>query len=94
MKWIFWDVDFETIDVQAHVDGIMARVLERGLLADVQWLIDVYGLDRIHAFFKDVGSPEIGHRTRRFWRLVFNAKEEPWAEPPAWRRNSSQPWIE
>ncbi len=94
MKWIFWDVDFDAIDVDRHADGVMARVLERGCLEDVRWLMEVYGLDRIHAFFRDVGSSEITPRTRSFWRLVFDAKEEPWAEPPAWRRNSSQHWIE
>lgn len=94
MKWIFWDVDFETIDADEHADGILARVLERGHLEDVRWLIDAYGMDRIHTFFMEVGSSEISFRTRNFWRLVFDAKEEPWAEPPAWRRHSSQHWIE
>jgi hypothetical protein len=94
MRWIFWDVDFDTIDVDAHAHGVMARVLERGRLEDVRWLIEVYGLDRIHAFFRDVWSPEISERTRTFWRAVFSAKEEQWAEPPAWRRSNSPLWIE
>lgn len=94
MRWIFWDVDFDAIDVVAHADGVMARVLERGCLADIRWLIDVYGLDRIHAFFREVGSPELTERTRSFWRLVFDAKEESWAEGPAWRRDSSRLWVE
>lgn len=94
MKWIFWDVDFDQIDVESHAHGVMARVLERGCLEDVRWLIEVYGLDRIHDFFRQVWAPEITERTRTFWRAVFGAKEEPWAEPPAWRRNSSRHWVE
>lgn len=94
MKWIFWDVDFEQIEIESHAHGIMARVLERGCLEDVRWLIDTYGLDRIHAFFRDVWSPELSERTRTFWRVVFDAKEAAWAGPPDWRRSNSQPWIE
>jgi len=94
MKWIFWDVDFGKIDLEAHADGIMARVLERGRLEDVRWLIDRYGMERIHDFFRRVWSPEVTDRTRGFWRAVFGAKEEQWAEPPAWRRSSSRLWVE
>jgi hypothetical protein len=94
MRWIFWDVDFDAIEVDAHADGIMARVLERGGLQDVRWLITTYGMQRIHRFFRAVWSPEITERTRTFWRAVFDAKEEAWAEPPDWRRRSSTLWIE
>lgn len=94
LRWIFWDVDFDQVDLQEHADGIMARVLERGRLDDVRWLIDAYGLDRIHTFFREVWAPEITDRTRSFWRAAFDAKEERWAEPPAWRRSSSRHWVE
>lgn len=94
MRWIFWDVDVDEIDLEAHAHGVMARILERGRLEDVRWLIGRYGLDRIHAFFRGVWSPEISERTRTFWRVVFNAKEEQWAGPPDWRQSSSPFWIE
>jgi hypothetical protein len=94
MRWIFWDVDADAVDIETHADGILARVLERGRLEDVRWLVEVYGMDRIHRFFREIWSPEISDRTRTFWRAVFGAKEEAWAEPPDWRRNSSQLWIE
>lgn len=94
MSWIFWDVDVEQIDVVEHADGVLARVLERGRLQDVKWVIGRYGMERIHRFFREVWSPEITERTRTFWRAVFNAKDESWAEPPAWRRYNSPPWVE
>lgn len=94
MRWIFWDVDFDAIDVEAHEEGIMARVLERGRLEDVRWLIAAYGVARIHRFFREVWSPELSERTRTFWRAALQAKEESWAEPPAWRRSSSTLWVE
>lgn len=92
-RWIFWDVDPEAIgDRLDDGNGVLARVLERGCLKDVAWLIHTYGLERIHAFFRDVGSPEVSARTRTFWRAFFEAENETWAAPPAFRRNSSSLW--
>ncbi len=91
-RWLFWELDVAELDVEAHADQILARVLEQGRLIDVRWLIATYGYDRIHTFFKEKGHPELSARTRAFWRAVFNADEEPWAEPPSWRKSSAVPW--
>ncbi len=93
-RWIFWDVDPELVDLERDVDGVLARVLERGRLEDVRWVMETYGLPRIHRFFRDVWAPELSDRTRTFWRVFFDAKEEAWASPPDFRRNNSAPWIE
>ena len=92
-RWIFWDVDPEAIDVERDANGVLARVLERGCLDDVTWLIQTYGLDRIHAFFRDVWAPEVSDRTRGFWRAFFEAENETWAAQPAFRSSSSSLWI-
>lgn len=91
-RWIFWDVDPDAIELERDANGVLARVLERGCLADVTWLIQTYGLDRIHGFFRDVWAPEVSARTRSFWRAFFEAENETWATPPAFRRNSSSLW--
>lgn len=69
------------------------RVLERGCLEDVAWVVHAYGLERIHAFFRDVWAPEVSERTRGFWRAFFEAEEETWATPPAFRKNRSSLWF-
>lgn len=92
-RWIFWDVDPDAIDLEGHADGVLARVLERGCLDDVKWLIHTYGLERIHAFFRDVWAPEVSDRTRKFWRAFFDAENETWATPPAFRRSNSSLWV-
>jgi hypothetical protein len=94
MRFLFWNVDFERLDLERHEAAIMARVLERGRLTDVQWLIRAYGLTRIHRFLRELGHPEVSARTIAFWRAVFEAGEEEWASPPDWRRSSSAPWID
>jgi hypothetical protein len=91
-RWIFWDVDPATIQLERDANGVLARVLERGCSVDVAWLIQTYGLERIHSFFREVWAPEVSERTRGFWRAFFEAEDETWAAPPAFRRNNSSLW--
>ena len=93
MRWLFWNVDFEALDVDRHRDLILSRILERGRLVEVKWAMRRYGLDGIHEFFRARAHPELSPRTITFWRLVLGAKEERWPEPPDFRRNSSVPWT-
>lgn len=92
LRWLFWEVDFDSLDSSEHPNYILARVLESGGIADVRWAVRTYGYDRIHQFFREVGHPELSARTLNFWRAFFNAEEEAWAAPPAWRKNSAVPW--
>ena len=91
-RWVFWEADFRRLDTERHADYILARVLEFGGIEEVRWLIRTYGMDRIHAFFRDAGHVEITERTKRFWRAVFHAEGETWADPGGWRRNIGAPW--
>ena len=91
-RWIFWDVDPDTIELDRDANGVLARVLERGCLDDVKWLVQTYGSERIHAFFRDVWAPEVSDRTRGFWRAFFEAENETWASRPAFRSSSSSLW--
>lgn len=94
LRWLFWEFDFEDLDLRRHAATILARVLEQGRMADVRWAIAAYGLDGIHRFLREVGHPELSDRTLHFWRAVFDAEDERWASPPAWRSSSSAPWID
>lgn len=93
LRWLFWEVDFDALDPDRHAAAILARILERGRMADVQWAIGFYGMERIHRFLRETGSPELSDRTVTFWRAVFKAEDEKWASPPAWRRDRSAPSI-
>jgi hypothetical protein len=92
IRWVFWDVDPAELDPDRDANYILPRILEHGGLAEVRWLIGRFGLERIHAFLRDVGHPELGGRTLAFWRAVFQAEDETWASPPDWRRHKSIPW--
>ena len=90
--WLFWDVSPGRLDVQADLAYILPRILEFGTLSAIRWALQAYGGERIHAFLRREGHPELGARTLAFWRAYFNAEDEPWASPPSWRRSSSAPW--
>lgn len=46
-KYLFWDVDQASIDMEGHSSYIVKRVLERGQLSDWKLLCSYYGLSRI-----------------------------------------------
>jgi uncharacterized protein DUF6922 len=91
-RWLFWDVDPGSIDPRRDAGFVIPRVLERGRLADVQWLMRVVGVARIHAFFRDEGSAELSRATVAFWRAYFEAEGETWAATQQFRGHSSLPW--
>jgi len=93
-EWLFWEVDVKKLDTRKHACSIIARVVEFGCLADVRWLIETCGMERIHRFFRDEGHTEISDRTLAFRRAVFEARGEAWASPPAWRRLNGDLWVD
>jgi hypothetical protein len=94
MRWLFWDVDLDSLHLEKHADTILARVLESGRLDDVRTLLSLYGRERIHQFFREVAHPAISARTRAFWRAFFQAEDEEWAQVPSFRTSSAAPWID
>jgi len=94
MRWLFWDLDFDALDVDEHADAILPRVLESGRLEDVRAILALYGPERIHRFFREVAHPLIGERTRAFWRAFFDAENEPWPTPPDFRTHDAAPWLD
>lgn len=93
LAWLFWDADPSQIDLDTHELAVIPRVLERGRLVDVQWLLASYGRDRVHRFLRDIGHQELSARTISFWRATLAAGDEPWADPRASRPISAAPWI-
>jgi hypothetical protein len=91
ISWLFWDVDVAALDMERDANYVLARVLERGRLSDVNWAIQTYGLERIHGFFRDAGHPELSRRTLVFWQYFFEDTGESWKTPVIWRKDSSLP---
>jgi hypothetical protein len=91
-RWLFWEVDPAKVDPVRHADFVIPRVLEHGALADVRWLLRRLGPERIHRFLRERSHPELSAKTLAFWRVYFDAEDESWPAPPAFRKHSSLPW--
>jgi hypothetical protein len=92
MRWLFWDADVDAIDIERNADDILARVLERGRLAEVRWALVTYGVERIRRFFEAGGHAEISARTLSFWKAYFETEGKTWRAKASFRTSSSIPW--
>ena len=85
-------MDPASLDLGAHQRFVLARILERGRLVDVRWVLRQYGEAAVLDFMRHSGHAELSPRTRAFWRAYFSAKDETWESPPSWRMSSAAPW--
>lgn len=72
---LFWDVDPATVDLDAHSDYVMERVMVRGTLEAMRWLRTTYSVDRLADFLRRRGD-RIAPRDRAYWRLIAGLPRE------------------
>lgn len=65
LKPYFWDVDFEELEIKTNSFLIIKRVLDRGNLRDIQWLIKTYGRDAIKKVV--IKTKDLARPTGNFW---------------------------
>ncbi|OGH62245.1 MAG: hypothetical protein A2848_02125 [Candidatus Magasanikbacteria bacterium RIFCSPHIGHO2_01_FULL_50_8] len=66
---VLWDVPQpHKIDIKKYQNFIIARVAEKGLWTDVQWLKKTYGVAAIRRVV--ARSRNVGAKTKNFWKLV------------------------
>ena len=53
-KRIFWDVNFEKLDIDAKADFVIARVFERGDIEDIRQCRRYYGDEKIEKVILNV----------------------------------------
>lgn len=66
---LFWDVDPITIDEVAHAPFIIRRVLARGDMADVRFILGRYGTGTVADVARS--SRDLDDRSRNFWTGFF-----------------------
>ena len=68
-KYLFWDVDSNSLDLQENKYFIIERMLEKGDFHAIAWLINAYKLDSIK---KIIYTPiNLSTKTINFWVLYF-----------------------
>ncbi len=91
---IFWNRDFDALDVIKDVNIIIERILIFGELEDWKWLVNNYGLDRIKQWVADNIDTTLVYfdETRVFWaKVVLNKKLQPIPPKMRWRNNMRAP---
>ncbi len=87
MERLFWDVDPATVELDAHADYVMERVMTRGTLEAMRWLRGTYSVAQLADYLRRRGD-RIPPRDRAYWHLVAGLPLvlEPSGATPPWNR--------
>ncbi len=82
---LFWDVDVRHVDLVAHGDYVMERVMTRGTLEAMRWLRACYRPEQLSTFLERKGH-RLAARDRAYWRLVAGlpGDDRPGGAQPPW----------
>jgi hypothetical protein len=78
--WLFPEHDFSIMTPERFAAVVIERVLERGSVAQVRWLVQHYGARRIAAWVRRSGCRRLSRKTFEYWRWVFGIKR--YRQPP------------
>jgi len=81
--WLFPEYEFKRMEPERFAPVIMARILERGTTAEVQWLLAYYGTRRLATWLRRYGYRALSPRAFEYWRWVLGIKR--FRQPP-WER--------
>jgi hypothetical protein len=82
---LFWDVEPRTVDLRAHADYVMERVMTRGTLEAMRWLRATYAEAELADFLERKGH-RLSPRDSAYWRLIAGLSREtrPGGARPPW----------
>lgn len=69
LRAYFWDVTFEELEVKRHAFLVVKRVLDRGNLRDIRWLVKTYGRDKIRKVV--MATIDLARPTGNFWADIL-----------------------
>ena len=67
---LFWDLDLDTIDIIAHRDFIMGRIMELGSWNSMKWLRKTYSKDQILSYLNNRGKRILPFRELNYWLFI------------------------
>jgi hypothetical protein len=78
----FWDVSFDSLDIDKNAHLIMKRVLDRGSTNDIKWLLNTYTKDNIREVL--TGTKDLARATGNFWADILDVdkKDVPCLQKP------------
>ena len=85
---LFWEYDFEDIDISKDRELIIKKVLSHGSVEDLKWLRKAVGDKEIRAFLIRIKGKGIDRRRLRFYQVIFRLPTKEvniWLNEPAKR---------
>jgi hypothetical protein len=73
---LFWDVDAGVLDIHAHWQYILGRILELGTTESVRWAVETYGKSKIREFVLGRGLRVLSRKTVNYWALVLGLQDD------------------
>lgn len=70
----FWDVEFEELGIKTHSHFVIKRVLDRGNLRDIRWLVKTYGKAEIKKVVME--TRDLARPTGNFWADVLDLPKD------------------
>ncbi|MDE2024930.1 MAG: hypothetical protein KGJ07_00375 [Patescibacteria group bacterium] len=70
LRSYFWDVAFDELEMKTQSHLIIKRVLDRGNLRDIRWLLKMYGKDEIGKVVLE--TRDLSRPTGNFWGDILN----------------------
>ena len=83
---LFWDTEPEQVDLGAHRDYVMERVMSRGGWAAMRWLRDMYSSEEMADFLVRKGH-RLAPRELAYWSLIAGIEISPH------RGGAASPWA-
>jgi len=66
----FWDTDFDKINLSSNTKYVIKRILDRGNLDSIKWILNNFPIDIIKHTL--ISSKDISRKTANFWAEYFN----------------------
>ena len=73
---LFWDYDPDSINIIAHRDFIMGRIMESGSWDSMKWLRKTYSKDQIYSFLINRGKRILPLRELNYWLYVIGLSSQ------------------
>jgi hypothetical protein len=84
---IFWDAEMSVLDTRRHMRYIVTRVMDRGTLEDVRYVMKLYGRSQIKKIL--IQAPNLDYLTISFFANYF---EIPKTDFVAYSRKEQAKW--
>jgi len=90
LKAIFWEYEFENLDIQKDEELLIAKILRDGNLPALKWLIKTIGVEKVEAWILKTKGKGLTPRQLSFWEIVLSL---PHSEVSKWiNRKATQIW--